>query len=72
MVTGVLIIVMVSAAAAGFLLDLPEKTEKIVDGARKPQRSGGLVAVNLIGFIQKAIEKMMIKKRNRNHKSLRA
>lgn len=55
----------------GLFFDPPPEMKEIIDGARKPERSGGMVAINLISFFQKPLEKRMVKIRNRYGKTLK-
>lgn len=52
-------------------LDSPPEMEEIVDRAGKLERAVGVVAVNIIGFVEKASKKRMVKKGNRYEESVR-
>ena len=48
-------------------LDLPPEMQKLVGGARQPERPGGVVAVHLVSQVKKLVKERVIKIRYRNH-----
>lgn len=45
----------------GLLLDKPTEMEKIVDGAGKLEGAIGVVAVDLVSFVEKTLEERVVK-----------
>lgn len=65
-------IMMVMVVRIGLFLNLPTDMEKVIDGTWQLKRTVGVIPINLVSFVQKALEKRMIKIPYRDHKSLRA
>ncbi|EXB80379.1 hypothetical protein L484_010947 [Morus notabilis] len=55
----VMVVVVVAAVAARFLLDPPPEVKKVVYRARKAERAGRVVTINLMSFVQKPLEERM-------------
>ena len=64
-------VMMVMVIRCGFFFNSPAKVKKVINGTRKLEGTMSVVAINLVSFIKKTLEKRMIKIRNRDDKSLR-
>ena len=68
----VVVVVVVVMMGHRLFLDPPAEMMKVIDGTRELEGALGAVTINLVRFVQEALEKRMIKIRNWDHESLSA